>query len=200
MTGPRAELLAPSDDRLVFSGVSMLPTLREPAMLDLEPVTLESVRPGDVLAYFDPPRDRRIIHRALELVPGGWRVRGDNNTTDDGFLVTADLLVGRVVGASVGRRHWRVTGGTLGLVLHRALRLRRLALRCLRPLGGTWRAAARWVACHLPERWRPRVIVYAGGRAQAVLGRLVLARRARDGEPWRVSGWRRFLVDVESLP
>ncbi|MBI5833758.1 MAG: hypothetical protein HZB16_15805 [Armatimonadetes bacterium] len=190
--------------RLVFEGRSMWPTLREPALLDIEPVGLDQVRRGDVLAFRSAEAGGHVIHRAVTHTPAGWRTRGDNNPADDPELLTAERLLGRVVACSVGRQRRRVRNGGLGLAWHRWRRVARAVRGGLaraglgRPLRWAARRCALVLARWLPRAWRPTKVSYADGRAQWVLGRRVLARQSEPGGPWQGRWWARLLVDEET--
>jgi signal peptidase I len=154
-----------------YHGHSMAGTFQPGDYLTLEPATLASIRPGDVVVYrghspTDEPTD--VVHRVVAVTPGGLVTRGDNNPGVDNSLVTQDALVGRVTHRERGGRVRRAGAGRWGAIQLRARRawrrMWRLGWRLLRAVG---RPVYRWLrASGLARRlWQPditRLLVTTG--------------------------------------
>lgn len=79
----------------VVSG-SMAPTLSvgDIVLIDAKKPLNTSI--GDIVAFkFD---NTIVVHRVVEAVEGGFRTKGDANPDLDPFIVTRDMIIGRVVG------------------------------------------------------------------------------------------------------
>jgi signal peptidase I len=171
----------------VYHGHSMVGTFYPGDYLTVEPATITSVRPGDVVIYRGQDQTGEasdIVHRVVAVTPGGLVTRGDNNPGVDNGLVTQDILLGRVTHRERGGQVRRVGTGRWGAIqlwARRAWRrVRRPGWRLLRVVG---RPAYRWLrASGLARRlWQPaitRLLVTAGDdpQVQYVSGRRTVAR------------------------
>jgi len=131
--------------------------------LMVRPVPVDHIQAGDVVVYWrgDHPESRvEVAHRVVRVLPDGLVAQGDNNTSTDGVLVTADNLVGRV---SLLERHgkWqRVPRAGLAMRLarvrhggHWLLQAVRLSIRITgRRLYGRVRESGL-----LSRLWRPSI-------------------------------------------
>ena len=90
-------------------GISMLPTLEEGDLVGLQPSSIGSVNPGDIIVYGPPcsVSGNAVIHRVIGLAPGGGLLtQGDDRKTNpstdqvegiaNGPIVQA-CLIGKVV-------------------------------------------------------------------------------------------------------
>jgi len=141
--------------RLVYRGDSMEGVFREGDCLQVRPVPYESLRPGDVAAMSSGD-GRRVVHRIIGAVPGGWRTRGDACLAPDSDVLAADRFLGRVVARERDGRILPVSGGMAGrvrsLVFRFLFRFRRGLLFPLAPLYRLIRSR-RWAA----RVWKPRI-------------------------------------------
>jgi len=67
------------------SGTSMYPTLEEGDMVVVVSVPYSSIKVGDIIVY-DPPcsnTGNSVIHRVVDIGPGGLTTKGDNNPLTD---------------------------------------------------------------------------------------------------------------------
>ena len=86
----------------VMSGrsASMSPTIRPGQTLTVEPVSVDALRVGDIIAYRTSDQTSYMtVHRvvAIERYPElAVHTKGDNNGYVDGYTVTAGMLLGRV--------------------------------------------------------------------------------------------------------
>jgi hypothetical protein len=93
-----AERVAGRDDGrqiVIGSGESMRPIYGENTVLVLAKINYAELRPGMQIAYLSRT-GRRVVHVLLSQEPGGWRVQGLNNQSEDGERVTRDNLIGVV--------------------------------------------------------------------------------------------------------
>ena len=78
---------------------SMYPLIQSGDLIICRTTEPESVRVGDVIAFFDPAGNGTSIvtHRVTEVTEQNgtiaWRTKGDNNNAEDTMLVPADKLV-----------------------------------------------------------------------------------------------------------
>lgn len=78
--------------RIAAGGHSMHPVIRHHDVLTLAPLGNHKPRVGDVLAFCDTLSGRLRIHRVIETLPQGCRLRGDNGSKDDGVIPPKHLL------------------------------------------------------------------------------------------------------------
>jgi hypothetical protein len=184
----------------------MMPTLRPGDKIQCDVDERQQIRKGDVIVFVPPGGDSKIVHRVTFVNSNGIRTRGDNCNHADGWVLSREHIIGRVVAAQRGRRRFRVYGGPLGHSLAMAIRagknIESLLSSLLRPFyrrlaeGGAFR---RW----LPSGMRPRVISFnreAGTELQLVMGRRVIGRRLEGKPGWHIRRPYRLFVDEESLP
>jgi signal peptidase I len=185
---PTESLFGDATILVAYSGPSMNPTLREPDLLQVVPYDGLRVQVGDVI-YFEPPEgEREIVHRVIRVTQDGIYTRGDNNPTEDRYLLQTTDVIGQVVKAQRDSKQRRVAGGQRGRLLGYAARMRRGVNRgASRLLHSAYHALANSGLFRglLPRRLRPRLLVF-----QAQLGRtfkLVIGRR----EIGRYDDWQR---------
>lgn len=191
---------------VVYHGLSMNPTLREPTIMEIVPYDNRPVRVGDVVYFLHTGADEAVVHRVVWMTPAGMATRGDNNSHDDTLLLQFHDIAGRVVAAWCGRKRRSIVGGQMGWVISRWLRWRRVlnrgVSRLLHPLYGflaCWGGISRW----LPVSCRPRVVVFqVQERAQywLLLGRQVIGRYDEREQHWQIQRPFRLLVDERMLP
>jgi hypothetical protein len=76
----------------VGAGSSMQPVYGDNTMLVISPIDYDQLRAGMTVAYVNR-RGVRVVHRLVEKVAKGWRVRGLNNDrVDDDFVTRKNLL------------------------------------------------------------------------------------------------------------
>jgi signal peptidase I len=144
----------------IYRGGSMLGTFRPGDCLTVEPVPIEHIRPGDVVAFLGAAREdgaeELVAHRVIAITPGGLVTRGDNNPHADAVLVTAGNLLGRVTHFERDGVRSPVRGGRTGLWQPRLLYIHRRAHALAVRLGGPYR----WLRSSglLRRLWQPAVI------------------------------------------
>ena len=191
---------------VAYTGLSMNPTLREPAIMEIVPYNGKPVRVGDVVHFLPPGTDEAVVHRVVRVTLAGIATRGDNNAHEDTVLLQLQDIHGQVVAAWGGRKRRRIVGGTMGRVISRWLRWRRILDRgvslLLHPL---YCSLSRWggIARLLPAPCRPHVVVFhAQGHAQywLLLGRQVIGRYDDRKRHWQIQRPFRLLVEERMLP
>jgi signal peptidase I len=190
--------------KLLYTGTSMNPLMREGDILYLRPYGGEKIHPGDVVAFSHPGRPGTVIHRVSTAGPWGLRTKGDNTPAlDDWLLQPADIL-GRVVAIQrQGRtlpvprrvpaslyllkaRHW--LDGTVSRLLHPVYH--RLA-------------RSGWFQGRLAAWMKPELIYLPradGPEWQLWLGKMLIGRKIPHQPCWTIRRPFRLFVDEASLP
>lgn len=201
--------------RIVYTGPSMNPTLREPDLLWVEPYGNRAVRAGDVVCYRSPGENVNIVHRVVSvggrgtgdgLPKDGILTQGDNNPGLDTGALAADDLLGRVVSAQRGSQLRSIPGGIAGRVVARSVRLRKVV----------WGVVAGVVSCTyhglvrrgpfdflLPGGLKPRPVCFNGRGAatfKLLMGRRTVGHYDNHLSRWRIRRPFRLFVDEHSLP
>ena len=193
--------------RIVYTGPSMNPTLREPDLLWVEPYSNRPVRAGDVVCYRSPEENVNIVHRVVSVrgrgTPDGIRTRGDNNRWPDKRPLATDDLLGRVVAAQRGPRLRPIPGGLTGRMVARSVRTRKMVWRVVAGVvSGAYRGLGPFDFL-LPGGLRPRLVRFNGRTAAAL--KLLMGSRTVGHYDYRISRWRirrpfRLFVDEQALP
>ncbi len=112
----------PDGPRLTFYiGPSMNTTLRSGDVLQVLPYGGRSIRPGDVIVFRPPGKNRTAVHRVVSVAGDGIRTQGDNNRSVDPWVLRPDCVVGRVVRVQRKSRRRPILGGPWGR-LHLSLK------------------------------------------------------------------------------
>jgi len=86
---------------MVVVGNSMYPTLKDGDLIVVKKVNPNELSVGDIIVYESPlDPESRIVHRIIEIVsynPPAFRVKGDNRDTPDPWIVTSDMIIGKVI-------------------------------------------------------------------------------------------------------
>ena len=191
---------------LNYIGPSMNPLLKSGDRLEIVSCNREKIRVGDVVVFYSPEDETKVVHRVVCSDSDGIKTRGDNCNHADDWVLRWENILGRVVAAQRGRKRLRVFGGPLGHSFAMAIRaiksIDSLLSSLLRPFYQ--RLARRGVLRRwLPSRMRPRVISFkreAGTELQLVMGRRVIGRWAEGKSGWNIRRPFRLFVDEASLP
>jgi signal peptidase len=102
---------------IIISGISMEPTLYTGDLAILQ--RQASYQPGDVIAY--TVSGGQVIHRVIEVIPGGYRTLGDNKQQIDPWTPTDETILGKmwfhIPGAGVVLNNFRQPVPLLALAL-----------------------------------------------------------------------------------
>jgi signal peptidase len=191
---------------LNYIGPSMNPLFKSGDRLKIISHHQDKIRVGDVVVFYSPEDETKVVHRVVSVSSNGIKTRGDNCDTVDPWILSPDHIIGRVVSAQRGKRRQRVFGGSVGQLFGVAFRTihaldARISSR-FRPaydrlaLTGIF---SRW----LPSRMRPRVISFkrdAGTELQLVIGRRVIGKWLEGKSGWNIRRPFRLFVDEKSLP
>lgn len=147
---------------VVYTGPSMNPTLRAPDLLEVVPyLSVEIIRPGDVIFYQPPGSTPEVVHRVIRIAPDGIITRGDNNRRQDDYRIQPEHITGRVVAAHRGPKRRLIQGGYRGMARHYLLINRRFASHMTAcALGPLYRGIARSgiIRRLIPRRFAVRVV------------------------------------------
>lgn len=188
-----------------YFGPSMNPTLREPEIIEVIPLVNNALRVGDVVYFRDTCTGQHVVHRVTRVMPAGISTRGDNNSSEDCFLLKPENIQGRVVAAWQGQKRRKIAGGLPGYWKMYWLRWRRLIDRHGSPLlHPVYRALSRrgGVSRILPSSFLPRILVFrirGEERKLILLGGRVIGRYDKRTEQWWIKRPFRLLVDEKML-
>ena len=201
--------------RIVCTGTSMNPTLQERDLLKVRPYESRHVRRGDVVCFKSRDTGRIIVHRVVsvgrrrtddEIPTGSIRTRGDNNLTEDPWVLQARDVIGRVTASQRGARRWVIAGGWYGLAYLRCVRLGQAIRKHTGIVPHTlYECAARLgpFTYLLPRSLHPRLVRF-DARYRVFLKLLMGRRTVGQYDDWR-NEWRiqrpfRLFVHAQALP
>jgi hypothetical protein len=189
-----------------YIGSSMNPTLRPGVLLHVRAYHGQKIRRGDVVVFMPPGRNSKIVHRVTSVNSDGIRTRGDNCNYEDGWALSPEHILGRVVSAQRGNRRLRVFGGPLGhsfaMVIRAIKGIDSILSSLLRPFYERLARGDALCQC-LPSRMRPRVVGFIrdeGTELQLVMGRRVIGRWSEGKSGWNIRRPFRLFVDEGALP
>jgi signal peptidase len=192
--------------KMDYIGTSMNPVLKPGDRLQVNPWDGHDIRRGDVVVFIPPGGDSKIVHRVTSVNSDGIKTRGDNCSHEDGWVLSPEHILGRVVSAQRGNRRLRVLGGLLGHSLAMAMRAVKsvdsILSSLLRPFYKRLAKACVFRRC-LPSWMKPRTISLshpAGMHLQLVVGRRVIGRWLPGMTRWQIKRPFRLFVDEETLP
>lgn len=190
----------------VYTGSSMNPTLCEHDLLEVVPYTTSSPKVGDVVLFATSMAEQLVVHRIVRIADEKLNTRGDNNASVDLYSLSAEDLIGQVVGAWRGSERRPIRGGWLGLARAHMSRYlgaaRRRLSRFLRPIFDALDAL------RLPQRLShgrlsPRVVRFATGdeeKLRLLAGRHIVGEYDHEAQRWRIRPIHRLWVDRSALP
>lgn len=188
-----------------YKGPSMNPTLRSPDVLQIVRYTEDrKVQRGDVIVFVPPGKSISVTHRVTSVDATGIRTRGDNNSLYDDWILTPEMVLGRVVYAHRAKGKRRIYGGQSGRIIGAGL----LAMRYLNAKVSYvlhpvyhYLAGTSLFRAMLPVRLRPRIKILKrsfGDEYLLLMGRLTIGHRVPGTDSWRIRRPFRLFVD-ESL-
>jgi signal peptidase I len=183
-----------SDDVFLYYGESMKGTFHLWDHLIAAPVSLDDLRPGDVLIYCEPSdqgdSSHQVVHRVVAFTSAGAITRGDSSSANDTDPVMAHNIIGRVTHVERDGKIYPVYGGIRGIIWGRLLNLRytfprgitRFFWQKIAPLP-FFRYPYRWLRQSglVPRIWHPVIVkVYLeteeGPVTKFVVGNRTVAR------------------------
>ena len=189
-----------------YIGPSMKPLLKAGDILEIVSYKGQEIRPGDVIVFFPPGGNSKVVHRVVAMDSQGIRTRGDNCTDVDPWILNPEQIRGRVVCARRRNKRLRVFGGPIGKLFGKVVRgihsINSSMSNFLRP--SYKRLAGVGLFKHLlPGSMEPRVISFnrlAGTELQLLIGKRVIGRWPPGESRWHIRRPFRLFVDEESLP
>ena len=203
---PRVRLPEGPPLRVVYTGPSMNPTLREPDLLQVVSYDGRAVCKGDVIYFHPPGGEWAIVHRVVRVLREGVRTRGDHNPMEDPYPVPHSAIIGQVVAAQRGGRRRRVAGGWQGRMQYHLARLEGAALRLgQKLLSRLYHGLARSGLFHrvVPPRLTPRLVGFEtrrGRQLKVMMGSRAVAHYDPRRGVWQVRRPFRLFVDEAVLP
>lgn len=200
-----------TDDKhipIVVSGPSMLPTLRQSELLEVIPYGSDYPGPfvGDVICFFSPEKNYRVVHRVISIRGDMIVTRGDNNPSDDSHTLSEDEILGKVAFAWRDGHRRKIHGHFSGRVVHQALRIRKNILRFASPAVRTARPTlkiTRNMHRYFPKIMRVRVILYTA-RRRRILRIFMWGKNVGEFDAvkgvWKIRYPYTFFIDSERLP
>jgi hypothetical protein len=184
----------------------MNPTLCGSDLLEIVPYGERTVRLGDVTVFQPPEEKQRIVHRVISITSKGIHTRGDNNTSNDPWLLKPENITGKVVAAWHGQKRRRIVGGWTGWLLALLNRWRcsftqHLFFPLLRPI---YRFLIRlsMIPRLLPSQFRPRIVIFqANGHSypRLLLGKRVVGwYNVKQGQ-WHIRQPFHLFVNLKNL-
>jgi len=196
-----------AENRLNFSGVSMLPTLKPGDLLKLVRCKKREIHVGDVVAFQSPISQGLIVHRVVAFDYTGLRTKGDNNDRIDDWVLSPHNIFGRIVSAHRGGQTITILGGFRGRQYVRTIH----TVRCLNKalMSALLSPLYHWLAktgifkkmflCLL----NTRIYCFKCGdqlELQILLGRRIIGRLFPGQKQWYIKRPFRLIVDEKSLP
>ena len=191
---------------IAYKGSSMKPFLKTSDILYVSHYKGNTIRCGDIIAFYPPDSNDIIIHRITSISNQGIRTRGDNNNHVDCWNLNADHIIGRVVRTKRGNRLRTVHGGLQGHSYALAVRfvcfIDSMISYFLRPLYhrlAQLELFKRW----LPARMRMRVLSFTrrdGMEFHLLMAGRVIGRLLPGRNQWTIQRPFRLFVDEASLP
>lgn len=201
---PSGEMAAARRLLVVYRGPSMLPTLREPQLMVIEPYDGRPIRRGDIILFTVPDQELQVVHRVVGVSGDALLTCGDNNRYPDQAPVRRQQIVGRVTAVWEGRRRRAIRGGRLGLVQAWLVRRRQRFFAVLaRPVRLAYVFSV-WVGLQraLPQCLRLRLLSFAGDdgmRHYLTFAGRIVGRYDPERRAWQVRYPYLFLVDPEAV-
>jgi len=191
---------------LNYVGPSMNPLLKSGDRLHVAFSDQEKIRVGDVVVFYSPEDETKVVHRVTSMNSHGIKTRGDNCDHEDGYVLRREHILGRVVSLQRGDKRRRIFGGPLGRLFAVGVRIIRAmdSTICyvLRPAYSELAKGTMFIRL-LPRQMRPRVISLnraAGRELQLLMGRRVVGRWLPGHKRWHIRRPYRLFVDETSLP
>jgi mRNA-degrading endonuclease RelE of RelBE toxin-antitoxin system len=189
-----------------YVGPSMNPLLKSGDRLQIAFCDQEKIRVGDVVVFYSPRDETKVVHRVTSINSHGIKTRGDNCINEDDWVLRREHIVGRVVSLQRGDMHRRIFGGPLGRLFAVSVRVIRAmdsgTCYLIRPAYNELAKLDIFIRL-LPSQMRPRVISpnrAAGKELQLLMGTRVIGRWLPGRTRWQIKRPFRLLVDEEALP
>ena len=86
--------------RILAKGSSMYPTMKDGSLYNIEPIDVQHIQTGDIIAYL--VEDMVICHRIIHVISTRngkmfFKTQGDNCVEPDPYAITEDMLIGKIL-------------------------------------------------------------------------------------------------------
>lgn len=191
---------------ITYTGGSMKPILRDGDGLTVEPYGCGKRRVGDIVVFYDPEDDQKIIHRIVSIRKEGIRTRGDHNARMDPWILEPGEIIGKVGFAWRGNRRIRVWNGLAGQIHALAFRagreMDRLVSSLLHP-SYQWLSRKGVIRRLMGGNSRIRILSLQrpdGIEFQLFCRNRPIGRRRPGAPNWEIKRPYRLLIDESTLP
>lgn len=113
---------SPQYKTLRYIGSSMNPLFRDLDILHIRPLPPSKIRAGDIIVFKPPQSNETIVHRVLQITPGGFITKGDNCSHPDKYLVQPSDIIGITVSYNRINRTIKVRRGFAGSLINSFIR------------------------------------------------------------------------------
>lgn len=103
---------------LIYQGNSMKSTFQRGDLLTIEPIEINRLKKGDIIAYLSRhniQENNLIVHRIIKIAKNCLITKGDNNRNPDIYSVEFSRLMGKVTSFERYGKCHRVIGGWTGM-------------------------------------------------------------------------------------
>jgi signal peptidase I len=190
--------------KLLYTGISMNPLFQEGDLLEVIPYHGQEIRVGDVVAFANPDKPGKVIHRVVAVQPSGILTQGDNCSAVDPWTLQPGDLLGKVVAFHRRGRSLpvpREAPASLYLLKGRQVFDRVLSL-LLQPVYHRLARSGLFQGL-LGGRLQPRLLYFSrseGPEWQLWLGNLLIGRKLPRQAHWNIRRPFRLFVDETTLP
>jgi signal peptidase I len=192
---------------ITYIGNSMLPTLLRGDILKVVQYSHRKIHVGDVIAFQTPKGGALIVHRVVSVNLNGVRTKGDNNFRIDGWVLSPDDILGRIVSVNRGGKNTIILSGFLGQKYAIALRNLKRIYNAL--LSFVLSRAYHWFSDKgsfnklFINQVNIRLGCFKHGDSlelQLLFDRRVIGRLLPGQKQWYIRRPFRFVLDEKSLP
>ena len=190
-----------------YSGPSMNPVLRQPDLLEVLPYEGKRILPGDIVYFQSPEYGYKVIHRVVQVTPDGIRTQGDNNPSEDPYVLLPNDIIGKVIAAWRNGHRRKIAGGLGGKISGYCSRVRNHLNRILsRALHTIYRELSAKCFLHnlLPLSFRPKVFEFKQQHLPSILKLMVnghvIGQYDSFKKLWMIDRPWKLVVDERMLP
>ncbi len=197
-----------SSRKMLYTGPSMNPILKEPDFLYVTPYTGQEIKRGDVIVFKIPGSERKATHRVISITESGITTRGDRNPRSDPYLLQSDDIIGIVYYIQRGRKIKRLHGGSLGYFhglfrrIHIIRSIDKTISSLLFPIYDSLSHSGLFKKV-LSGRLKLRIFSFeapGGTELKLYSGRLAIGYRPAGQKKWRICRPFRLFIDETALP
>jgi signal peptidase I len=191
---------------ITYTGGSMKPILRDGDGLTVEPYGGRKRRVGDIVVFYGPEINQKVIHRIVSIRKEGIRTRGDHNASVDPWVLEPGEIIGKVGFAWRGDRRIRVWNGLAGQIHALAFRAGRemdhFVSSLLHP---SYRWLSRKGVIQRLMGGNSRIRILSLQRPEGIEFQLLfrnrpIGRRHPGAPNWEIKRPYRLLIDESTLP